>query len=165
MRRMVCKLFSFSSLFRPFEFASHFLRSGNVFRLRGLHAASQQNIDRRSRAGVVNAIPRSNMNAHLGNAFADGSAIAEISKCRARKASQDSGLCFLVGQIGQPRIEIGRPKQRIHFSRLYPSGYFSASITTRILSESPLTPPYNNWFLIPADDETHPCKRTQRWGT
>jgi len=40
------------------------------------------------------------MNAHLGNAFADGFAIAEISKRRAGEASQDSGLCLLVGQMG-----------------------------------------------------------------
>ena len=40
------------------------------------------------------------MNAHLGNAFADGCAIAEIPKCRAGKASQDPGLGFLVGEMG-----------------------------------------------------------------
>lgn len=40
------------------------------------------------------------MNTHFGNAFADRLAIAEIPKGRTPKASQDSGLCFLVGQIG-----------------------------------------------------------------
>ncbi len=67
------------------------------------------------------------MNAHLGNAFADGFAIAEIPQCGARKASQYPGLCFLVDQIGQPRIEIGRPQQCIQVFLVYPSGYDSAS--------------------------------------
>jgi hypothetical protein len=53
------------------------------------------------------------MDTHLGNAFAYGFAVAEISECSAGKASQDSGLCFLVGQLGQPHIEVGRPKQCI----------------------------------------------------
>jgi hypothetical protein len=39
------------------------------------------------------------MNTHLGNAFADGFAITEITECRAAEAGQDSGLCFLVGQM------------------------------------------------------------------
>ncbi len=34
------------------------------------------------------------MNAHLGNAFADGFAIAEIPECRAEKSRQYSGLAF-----------------------------------------------------------------------
>jgi hypothetical protein len=40
------------------------------------------------------------MNAHFGNAFADSFAIAEISKDRASKTRQDSGLSFLIGQLG-----------------------------------------------------------------
>ena len=129
-RRTLCKLFSsslFRPRFRPLEFTSHCFRFGNVFRLRCLYAASQQNIDGRSGSRLINPIPRSDMNTHLGNAFADGLAIAEISKGRTTKASQDSGLCFLVGQIGQPRIEIGRPNKCIHAL---------LSVSTRILSAS-----------------------------
>jgi len=40
------------------------------------------------------------MNTHLGNAFAGGSAIAQISEYRAGKTCQDPGFCFLVGEIG-----------------------------------------------------------------
>jgi len=40
------------------------------------------------------------MNPHFGNAFADGFAIAEVSESRTTQARQDSGLGFLVGQIG-----------------------------------------------------------------
>jgi len=45
-------------------------------------------------------MPCSHMNTHLENAFADGFAIAEIPKCSAEKASQDSGFCLLVVQFG-----------------------------------------------------------------
>jgi hypothetical protein len=54
----------------------------------------------RSGSRVVDPIPRPDMDTHFGNAFANRFAIAEISKCRATKASQDSGLCFLVVKIG-----------------------------------------------------------------
>jgi hypothetical protein len=67
------------------------------------------------------------MNAHFGDAFADRLAIAEISKFCAREASQNSGLCFLVGQLRQPLIEIGRPKQGVQVNLLYPTGYGYAS--------------------------------------
>src|SRR5271169_2213216 len=130
---MVCKLFSLSSWFRPSEFVSHFFRLGNVLGLRGLHATSQQSVDGRARSHVINPIPRSDVNTHLGNAFTDGFAIAEISKCRACQASQNSSLCFMVGKMGQPNVEIGRPKQCIQVSSLYPSGYFSASSNPRHL--------------------------------
>src|ERR1700730_6293033 len=42
---------------------------------------------------------------------------------RATKASQDSGLCFLVAKIGSPHIEIRRPDKWVHVSSLYPSEY------------------------------------------
>src|SRR5580704_10742033 len=72
-RRMVCKSFSFSSWFRPLEFASHFFRFDNVLRLRGLDAASQQNVDGRAVSRVIHPIPRSHVNTHLGNASPTGS--------------------------------------------------------------------------------------------
>jgi hypothetical protein len=40
------------------------------------------------------------MDTHFGNAFTDGFAIAEVSESRTTQACQDSGLGFLVGQIG-----------------------------------------------------------------
>src|SRR5579863_7126248 len=98
-RRMVCKSFSFSSWFRPLEFASHLFRFDNVLRLRGFDAAGQQNVNGRAGSRVINPIPCADVNTHLGNALADGFAIAEVSKCRASQASQNSGLCFLVGQM------------------------------------------------------------------
>jgi len=63
------------------------------------------------------------MNPHFGNAFAYRLAIAEIPQRRARKAGQDSRLCLLVRQTGQPRVEIGRPKQCIQVLLVYPIGY------------------------------------------
>jgi hypothetical protein len=41
------------------------------------------------------------MNAHLGNTFADGFAIAEVAQRRAKQTRQNSGFCLLVGQTGQ----------------------------------------------------------------
>src|ERR1043166_5426107 len=93
-RRMVCKLFSFFSWFRPFEFARHFLRLGHVFRLGGFYPGSQQNVNGRARSRVIDPIARSRMNTHLGDPFADGATVAEISNYRARKARQDSGFCL-----------------------------------------------------------------------
>lgn len=126
---MVCKLFSFFSWFYLFEFVSHFLRFGNVLRLGGLCAADQQDINSGSRSRVINPISRPDMNTHFGNSFADGLAIAEISKRRARKASQDSGLRFEVGQTGEPSIEIRRPKQFIQ-------GFYCIRVDTLLQAES-----------------------------
>ena len=115
---MVCKLFSFSSLFlplwfRPLEFAGHSFCFRNIFGLRGFCAARQQNINGRSGAHVIDAISGPDMNTHLGDAFADRFAIAEIPQRRTRQASQDSGLRLLVGEMGEPLIEIRRSQERI----------------------------------------------------
>jgi len=46
------------------------------------------------------------MDAHFGNAFADGFAIAKIAGDRAAQARQDSGFCLLVRKRRQPLIEV-----------------------------------------------------------
>ena len=53
------------------------------------------------------------MNTHLRNAFADRFAIAEIPQRRTSQASQDSGLRLLVGEMGEPLIEIRRSQERM----------------------------------------------------
>jgi hypothetical protein len=68
------------------------------------------------------------MNSHLGDAFSDALAVAEIPKYRAREASQDSGLCLLVSQMGEPLIEICRSQQRVQVFSVYPNGYTIATV-------------------------------------
>ena len=72
------------------------------------------------------------MNTHLGNAPADWFAIAEVPKCRAREASQDSGLRLLVGQMREPMIEVRRAQQRVQVFSVYPSGYIRATANRRL---------------------------------
>ncbi len=82
------------------------------------------------------------MNTHLGNAFADGSAVAEVSKYRTGKSRQDSGLCFLVGQLGQPLIEPDDRSKVFKAVLLYPTGYLRQE---RIFP----APPTRRWQGIP----------------
>ncbi len=81
------------------------------------------------------------MNTHLGNSLTDGFAITEIPQRRAPKASQDSGLRLLVGQMGEPLIEVRRSQQRVQVFLVYPSGYiFATTQSLRYSAGGPLKP-------------------------
>jgi hypothetical protein len=92
--------FPFPHRFAPFNSRAIFFALAMSFVWDAFTPPASKTLHGRSGSRVVDPIPRPDMDTHFGNAFANRFAIAEISKCRATKASQDSGLCFLVVKIG-----------------------------------------------------------------
>ena len=63
---------------------------------------------------VVDAVTRSGMDSHLGDALADGLTVTEVASFRGANAAKDAGSTDAVFEAGEPAIELVRSQERVH---------------------------------------------------
>jgi hypothetical protein len=110
----------------------HFLRSSDVFVLRGLVATTKEHDDRLAASREVETVARSGAQDHFAYLSANTFVFTEVSKFRPSDSRIDSPGCRFVSQRRVPIAELLGPLDDEHVG-VYPRGYkISGAVVTQV---------------------------------